>query len=171
MIKIEMTADALKCSSPYDPGFPAGAKQLGGRWDPAEHCWLFDPRDEQRVRDLCKRIYGTDGSAGLKTLTVRIDMDKYFGRKRYGAAVYALGRQIARVFGRDSGARLGAGVVVITGALSSGGSRKSPDVTWPDGTIIEVRDVPVGALPSDTTGLTVLGNAPAGVVVEFPGRS
>src|SRR6266436_5221676 len=51
----------IAVSSPYHPRFPARARSLGGIWDAAQRVWLFDAADHERVRSLCREIYGTDG--------------------------------------------------------------------------------------------------------------
>src|SRR6266446_9023094 len=51
----------IAVSSPYHPHFPARARSLGGTWDAAQRVWLFDAADHERVRSLCREIYGTDG--------------------------------------------------------------------------------------------------------------
>jgi DNA repair protein RadC len=50
----------IAVSSPYHPGFPARARSLGGIWDRARRVWVFDAGDQDRVRALCREIYGTD---------------------------------------------------------------------------------------------------------------
>ena len=55
----------IAVSSPYHPNFPARARFLGGEWDAARHVWLFDAGENDRVRSLCREIYGTDGAAGI----------------------------------------------------------------------------------------------------------
>ncbi|HEX4185032.1 MAG TPA: DNA repair protein RadC [Stellaceae bacterium] len=47
--------------TPYHPNFPARARLLGGDWDALRHVWIFDAREDERVRSLCREIYGTDG--------------------------------------------------------------------------------------------------------------
>ncbi len=51
----------IAVKSPYHPNFPARARGLGGTWDAARRVWLFDAREEDRVKSLCREIYGTDG--------------------------------------------------------------------------------------------------------------
>jgi len=51
----------IAVSSPYHPHFPARARSLGGVWDATLRVWLFDAADHDRVRSLCREIYGTDG--------------------------------------------------------------------------------------------------------------
>jgi len=48
----------IAVSSPYNPNFPRRARELGGTWDGGRLIWLFDARDEDRVRALCEEVYG-----------------------------------------------------------------------------------------------------------------
>ena len=52
----------LAVSSPYHPNFPARARLLGGEWDAARRVWIFEAHEDDRVRSLCRDIYGTDGA-------------------------------------------------------------------------------------------------------------
>jgi len=65
---IEEEDGRIAVSSPYHPHFPARARSLGGVWDRARRVWVFDRADDDRVRSLCREIYGTeaveDGSGG-----------------------------------------------------------------------------------------------------------
>ena len=58
---VEEEDGRIAVSSPYHPNFPARARSLGGVWDAARRVWLFDAADHDRVRSLCREIYGTDG--------------------------------------------------------------------------------------------------------------
>jgi DNA repair protein RadC len=57
---VEEADGRIAVSSPYHPYFPAKARGLGGIWDTARRVWLFDAGDYDRVRLLCREIYGTD---------------------------------------------------------------------------------------------------------------
>ncbi len=52
----------LAVSTPYHPDFPARARMLGGKWDAAQRVWVFDVGENDRVRTLCREIYGTEGT-------------------------------------------------------------------------------------------------------------
>src|SRR5215471_16761676 len=56
----------IAVSSPYHPHFPAKARSLGGVWDAARRVWLFDAADHERVRALCREVYGSDGQENGK---------------------------------------------------------------------------------------------------------
>jgi len=143
-IDIEAHEGYLVVTSPYHPQFPSGARRLGGRWDAATRTWRFDPRDEHRVRDLCSRIYGTDGSpAAAELVTLRVRLDRGSVLRAACGSIFLAGRCVARAYGRDSGARLGPGVVVIDGSSPrSGGSMKNWVTIWAGPATFEVRDVP-----------------------------
>lgn len=177
MIKIKIEGTKLSVTSPYHPDFPAAARKLGGKWQ--SPAWVFDARDEERVRKLCVRVYGTDGSAPADVLTVRCSAALCDGDGNGSTLSYYLcGRQVARAFGRDSGAKLGEGVIVLSGGFGSGGSVKNPSCTVREGTIIEVRDLPRAAAEKlhdeyrygvtllDATGAVVC--EPTGAVVREP---
>ena len=140
-VKIEVKENSVSVSAPYVPQFPARAKAIGGKWSAGSKVWKFDSRDEGRVRELCREIYGTDGLTAEKLVTVRVNATGDL----YGRDYFKFGRQIARRPGRDAAVRLGDGVIIITGSFpSSGGSAKYPSILGRgDAEIIfEIRDVP-----------------------------
>jgi len=138
-VEITLQESRLEVSSPYNPDLPSLAKDLGGRWDPSDRVWYFDPRQEERVRALYIEVYGTDGS-NTKEVTIQ---KRYEERDNsYDMAFFLAGRQIARAFSRDSGAKTCEGVTVLEGGFSSGGSRKNPTITVQTNTLIEIWDVP-----------------------------
>jgi hypothetical protein len=167
-IRIEHTPNAkILCETPYSPTFPAAAKKLGGRWVPERKAWQFDGRDEAAVRALCVRLFGTDGSpeTTADVLTIRAPSGVCTND---GTALWLAGRQVARVLGRDSGARLGDGVVVVTGSFGSGGSMKNPRIVVKAGTVFELRDVPramAEKVHAEYHGVTLL-DAQGTVVLE-----
>jgi hypothetical protein len=139
-VEIETTSKNVIVTSPYQPDFPKLARTIGGRWK--NPSWIFDIRDESRVRELCRHIYGTDGTTGeMVTLKVTVPTDEY----DRSLSLYVAGRQVARAFDRDSGARLGEGIVLIKGSFYSGGSRKNPVIGVEAETVFEIRDVPRAA--------------------------
>ena len=150
-VEIDCSGTRIKVQSPYNPEFVQGAKLLGGKWE--RPYWTFDRRDEDRVRDLCVRIYGegaataTGFTAPVARCTLRVILlaagsSAWSGYARTTSLVVA-GRPVARVFGRDSGCKLSEGVIVDSGSIGSGGSRKNPGIIWDAGTVLIVRDVPL----------------------------
>ncbi|HAM57562.1 MAG TPA: hypothetical protein DCQ64_19975 [Candidatus Rokubacteria bacterium] len=139
-VNIHITGSVLRVVAPYNSNFVAAAKRLGGKW--SDGAWTFDARDDARVRALCVETYGTDGQTS-DLVTLRIAWSE-----RSAAAqdvVSVRGRTIARATGRDSGAKLGDGIVVLAGGFGSGGSHKNWETTVWDGTVVLVRDFPRAA--------------------------
>lgn len=143
MVKITNTGTWVVCSTPYHPLFPAAARNLGGKFH-LDKTWRFDPRDEQRVRDLCLDIWGTDGSpCELVTLRV-VAAQAVWERVENPPTRYVAGRLVAKVFDSyDTRAKLGEGVVLLSGRFFGDGSRRQPRCGWSDGTCFELRDVPL----------------------------
>lgn len=141
-VEIQKVGDRVKTFTPYHPEFPGQAKKLGGRWDPGDKAWVFDGRDEDRVKELCREVYGTDGTA-QEQVTLRVEFLETHEEPR--GAIFLAGRQLARATGRDSGAKLGDGVVVLEGGFTSGGSVKNWETVARQGTVVELRDVPMVA--------------------------
>ncbi|MEU4410792.1 helix-turn-helix domain-containing protein [Streptosporangium sp. NPDC023963] len=131
--------------SPYDTTFVTKAKTIGGRWNGPAKAWQFDARDENRVRDLLREVYGTDGSPvdDADLVTVRVRLADHEVSYRDGADAKFAGRRIATRPGRDSAVRLAVNVVLIEGKLpSTGGSMRYPQISAGDDVIVEVRDIP-----------------------------
>jgi hypothetical protein len=145
-IKITKAGDQILVESPYLSAFVSGARRLNGKWTGSS--WSFGARHEERVRDLCRTVYGTDGEDGVELVTVRVTMEKQewdcVERGRYAVSLEGFGRVLATAKGRDSGAVLGEGVVIVEGAgFISGGSRKNFAVGINSGSVFEVENVPL----------------------------
>lgn len=117
-IEITRTGTDLLVRTPHaNTNFNARIKDMGGRWEaPA---WRVDARNEALVRAALKRSYGSDGMGEPDTVSLQCHVEK----DAWHGPVEFAGRVIARAFGRDSGARLGEGVVRLSGSVTSGGSR------------------------------------------------
>ena len=140
IISITRSGSDISVASPFHPAFVNRAKELGGKWDSTAKVWTFDARDEDDVRALCREVYGTDGSADTKLVDVRITFKS--GARAGQRAVYVCGREIARAWGRDSGAKLGEGVKLVEGRVRSGGSAKNWETVIDAGSVLVLRDVP-----------------------------
>lgn len=139
-VKLNIRDGKIYAESPYHPALPSPAKKLGGKWQTPY--WVFDERDDERVRAMYKEIYGTDGDDAPDLVTLRITVkDEPWSAWRTG--VFLAGRLIARATERDSGAILGNGVVIIEGKEpTSGGSLVNWSTIIREGTVLELRDVP-----------------------------
>ena len=155
-VTITTSGSSLTVLSPYNPSFPGRAKALGGKWEAGRKAWVFDGRDEARVRELCQQVYGEGGTTDEQAdlVTVRLRAAKEVSEWQEG--LFCCGRQIASATGRDSGARLGGGVVLLAGRVDSGGSVKNWVTKATAGTEVEIKDLPRPALENMTAGWEVV---------------
>lgn len=132
----------LEVTAPYNPDLVIVMQKLGGKFE--GNAWSFDPRDEDTVRNACREIYGTDGDDNPPLVDVRLHFVSRVIEEREGLVI--MGRHLAKAYGRDTGASLGFGVVVVSGSMpTSGGSMKNWTTVIPKDTVLEVRDVPRAA--------------------------
>lgn len=146
-VTVTVTENKVVVQSPYDKAFVDRAHDLNGDFKRANRTWMFDRRDEQRVREALVDIYGTDGTNDTETTVVTVRMPVTEPRARDEQHEFRVaGRQLVWRPGRDDEVRYGAGVVLIAGGFESrGGSVRYPTLS-PVGTpVIEVRDVPINA--------------------------
>ena len=137
VIIITKRADGrIAVTSPYNSGFIEDAKKRQGRR--IDECWVFDGRDEDWVRQRCLFWYGSDGVLSVSLCTLRA----YFptGASERCGPIKLNGRTLARASDRDGGARLGDGVVIDAGKITSGGSRENWQTIIEPGTVLLVRD-------------------------------
>ncbi len=87
---VEEQDGRIAVSSPYHPNFPVRARSLGGIWDAARRVWVFDAADHDRVRSLCREIYGTDGLENGKDGTAPFPTAVGHGRNEFAEAVTAV---------------------------------------------------------------------------------
>lgn len=142
-VTIETADGTTTVRSPYHPDWPGKAHALGGKF--RQGVWVFDARDEDRIRALARSIYGTDGTPEPGgTVSVRVEVSDARGdRGGRPASLYVAGRLIATRFHRDEQPRLGDGVVLLAGGFTaSAGSHNYIELGPRDGTVVEIRDVP-----------------------------
>lgn len=140
-IKTSIANGQMKVVSPYNTTFVAGAKNLAGKW--AAPAWVFDARNETAVRALLTECYGSDGTGTEDVVSIRVKMNP--DCSVYNGPITIGGRIIARAFGRDSGAKLGEGVVVLSGGFDSAGSVKNWRTAVKDGTEVLLHEFPRAA--------------------------
>jgi len=89
LLIVEEEDGRIAVSSPYHPNFPARARSLGGVWDARRRVWVFDAGDHDRVRSLCREIYGTDGLENGKDGIAPFPNAVGHGRNEFAEAVTA----------------------------------------------------------------------------------
>lgn len=163
MIKVETRNGMLAVVCPYSQTFVSFAKMRGGKWSDGARQWLFDPRDEFAVRSTLVDIYGTDDYEGCAKTDVRLVLDGMRDEWDGYSRLFMCGREIARRKYHDSYVELGEDIVLIAGGFPRKASYRGEPVLCPDdGTILEVRGVPVmaaeAALQQYPEAIMVLGD-------------
>lgn len=144
-MKVTVKDDKVIVESDYSSEFVKGARKLNGKW--IGSAWSFDARNEDRVRKLLLEVYGEDGT-GKKadTVTVQLDLSKFENNHvgSYIREVELFGRVLVRRPGRDRDVMLHKSVIIVEGGFpGSGGSMNNPRLNTEEGTVLEVKDVPV----------------------------
>lgn len=150
MVKIEnirvcrnTTGDKIMAITPYHPDLVKECRALNGKWQAGNSAWVFDVRDEDRVREMVAEVFGTDGKETVEVCDVEMTL---FGGKTNDKSRFALGREIVARAARDSRVKLGDGVTIVSGSFTnSGGSRNNPAIMryGEEPVVVLVRDVPV----------------------------
>jgi hypothetical protein len=163
-IRIERSTEGfIRVQSPYNPEFLSKAHKLNGRW--SSPYWVFDERDEQRVRDVLVDVYGTDG-APISTVTCHVTFPKAI----YTDSLFLLGREVTRRPSRDAAVRLGQGVIILKGAFyASGGSTKHPIIGGSIEVVLEVRDVPEALANKEL--LASSAGATGGLIIQIVNKT
>ena len=105
----------------YNSEFIARVKEIGGKWNHHEFAWFVDYENKDALRQICLEIFGTDGTTDN---TVKVKLTALDDLASWGSYKIA-GKILVRVWDRDSGARPGDGVILLSGKINSGGSRKN----------------------------------------------
>lgn len=138
MFSITSTAKHISVVSPFHSAFIHEAKaNLAGRWQ--DGAWTFDIRNADAVRALVKKWFGYTEGCDLVSLRVGFDED---GAANCRGPVYRAGRVVASAHDRDGGARLGDGVILESGGVTSGGSTNNWQTVVRPNTVVVIHDVP-----------------------------
>lgn len=127
-IQITIQGNVCRAITPYSPAFVRAAKARRAQWEPSTKAWIFPAAAEDSVRALCREVFGTDGVAPIAAVTIRVaaeEVDYAEGKMELG------GRCIASRSGRDVPVRLGEGVTVIAGGISTLGRQREKSALQP----------------------------------------
>lgn len=139
-IQLTIIDDKVKVLSPYNEKFVTRARNLRGQWK--QSAWWFDDSIIDYVRELMMECFGTTGEIAYETCTLLITK---FTNFENNAPVVLFGRTVAKAFSRDSGARLGDDIILISGEYKSGGSVKNWRTEVKDATF-EMHNFPIPSL-------------------------
>jgi|ERR1035437_9531903 hypothetical protein len=141
-MKILKTATTILVKADYSATFVSEAKKLGGKWNGDNKSWDFDIEDEERVKALLRKIFGTDGDSAVEMVRVEIDLNSIDTISNGTFEMF--GRTLLQRRSRDYAVMQHDSVIVVRGGFShTGGSVKHPNLGQADDTIIEVKSVPL----------------------------
>lgn len=149
-MKITVENNMAKVFTPYNKTFVDQIKNIGGRrWNAEEKCWMVPETEIEQVRQYMLDVFGeTDLPNECKKVTVLVTFNAE--AYKYCESVCLFGKTIARAFGRDSGARVGDDVTLISGSISSGGSARNWCSCVNEGSTFKLRNVPENLLNQKT---------------------
>ncbi len=105
-------------------------KQLGGRWDAETKAWIFSGIVSEQVEAL-DDYYNT----GYREYKITLK-DEVYGLR---SSAYIAGYRVAIAHGRDSGATLEDGIILLSGRIRSGGSMKNWTTEVEEGSVIIIK--------------------------------
>ncbi len=128
--------------TPYSAQFVTRVKQIGGaKWDREKKCWTIPEDAVGSCRDIMKEVYGeTDIPDAMPKLCLRVRFITDYEERL--APVAFFGKNLASAMGRDSGAKVGDGVVLEKGEICSSGSAKNWTSMVKKDAVFLLRDVP-----------------------------
>lgn len=139
-IQIETNETLIVVVTPYNSGFVGRCRQLNGKWDATRKRWSFPIALKPDVLKALERHYGyvadTDQKRMTVTVTVNDELSEGCDSVKFGPY------ELARAWGRDSGAKPGNDVALIEGRIGSGGSRKNWTAYVDAGAVFKITDVP-----------------------------
>ena len=141
MFRISVENGMASVYTPYNKEFIAKIKQIGGRkWNSDEKCWMVPESEIETVRGYMSEVYGeTDQMDESERVTVKLSFqDEYTASK---GPVTLFGKDIARAWGRDSGARVCDDVVLEEGTITSGGSCANWKTIIKEGAVLRVKGI------------------------------
>ncbi len=154
MLKIIKENEILKVKSKYNEKFIKLAKTVNGKW--SSPYWEFPIENEDRVRDICLKVYGENGLIN-ESVDLIIDLD--LAKSLHKDDKIKIGDVIlCERKSRDWNVTLSDNVMVLDGEFcNSGGSAKYPRVTWNcDKMRIKVKNFPLALYEKieDKKGIT-----------------
>lgn len=121
--------------TPYNPRIVKRMHELGGEW--AGDAWIVSESEVSLVRDALLEIFGSAGDDDIVTVEIEFSEDV----SALMDSVYAGPFPVARAAGRDTGARVEKGVIVVAGEVTSGGSKNNWKTVISAGTTLRIKKV------------------------------
>lgn len=130
----------ISIETPYNPEFVCRIRKAGGKWNSTKRVWECDERGIEAVRAIMREVYGMD-DLPQELVAVKVTVQEKAVSQDTGPVIL-FGRTIASAFGRDSGAKVGEGIIFENGGCHSGGSMKNWYTVIKAGSVFTIFDVP-----------------------------
>ena len=134
------TNEKIILKSQYNRFLVEQCKKLGGKYDKEDGVWVFSDVVKNEVEEL-DFVYNSE----LVSVELTAVKDIYASC----GSITFLGLDVVKATGRDSGAKTCEGVALISGNISSGGSRANWETNMAEGTVVRLK-VPCELLLSMT---------------------
>lgn len=139
-ISITVKDEIANIYVPYNKEFISEIKNIGSaKWNPNEKCWTVPEEYIDNVREMMVHIYGYSDIS--KNETVKVTVKFLEGVAETKDSVKIFGKDVSKATSRDSGARVGENVVLVSGKIESGGSRVYWESQVEEGTIFSLSKV------------------------------
>jgi hypothetical protein len=140
-IRLKIIDDKIKVITPYNSKFVAKARNLRGKWEGG--AWWFDDSLLDYVRETMIENFGTTGETPYETCTLLVTN---YTESIVNDSVRLFERTIVvKPYSRDGYAKLGDGIILLSGTAHCGGSRNNPAACISKATF-EIRDFPIPSL-------------------------
>lgn len=134
--------DHVVVTTPYYPPFVDEASDKGGKWDISRGVWIFPKAYRPYVEQMLYTHFRTKGTPDEPTCTLQIEFTKG-AESEYKDSLYFSGYRLAKASSRDSGARLGDGILLLQGKARSGGSAKYWTTVLNPGSVVHILEYPL----------------------------
>lgn len=140
-MKIEIKDGIAKIYTPYSAEFVRKLKKNvgGASWDFGGKYWTVPESAADSVRNIMREVYGYSDIDENETVTLRLTFYEDVSSERSDVIMY--GKVLAHAYGRDSGAKVGDGVVCEKGEVTSGGSSNHWKSIVKEGAVLLLCDV------------------------------
>lgn len=139
-ISITVKDEIVNIYVPYNKEFISEIKNIGSaKWNSDEKCWTVPEEYIDNVREMMVHIYGYSDIS--KNETVKVTVKFLEGVAETKDSVKIFGKDVSKATSRDSGARVGENVVLVSGKIESGGSRVYWEPQVEEGTIFSLSKV------------------------------
>ncbi len=139
-ISITVKDEIANIYVPYNKEFISEIKNIGSaKWNSDEKCWTVPEEYIDNVREMMVHIYGYSDIS--KNETVKVTVKFLEGVAETKDSVKIFGKDVSKATSRDSGARVGENVVLVSGKIESGGSRVYWESQVEEGTIFSLSKV------------------------------